>query len=49
VRRISVGAAIAVAAYTLVAEAATEILRFGTYDRARADLTHGDLNSAFAY
>jgi 2-methylisocitrate lyase-like PEP mutase family enzyme len=49
VRRVSVGAGIAVAAYALVADAATEILRFGTYDRTRADLTHGDLNSAFAY
>ena len=49
VRRVSVGAGIAVAAYGLVADAATEILRFGTYDRTRVDLTHGDLNSAFAY
>jgi 2-methylisocitrate lyase-like PEP mutase family enzyme len=49
VRRVSVGAAIPVAAYSLVAAAADEILRFGTYDRSRAELTHGDLNSSFAY
>lgn len=49
VRRVSVGAGIAIAAYALTAAAATEILRFGTYDRTKADLTHGDLNSAFAY
>jgi 2-methylisocitrate lyase-like PEP mutase family enzyme len=49
VRRVSVGAAIPMAAYSLVAEAAREILRLGTYDRTRAQLTHGELNSAFAY
>jgi 2-methylisocitrate lyase-like PEP mutase family enzyme len=49
VRRVSVGAAIPVAAYSLVASSAAEILRFGTYDATRVELTHGDLNTAFAY
>jgi len=49
VRRVSVGAAIAQAAYSLVRDAAAEILRYGTYDTTRAELTHGDLNTAFAH
>lgn len=49
VRRVSVGAAIAVAAYEHVAAAATEILTEGTYEHSRARLTHGDLNSCFAH
>lgn len=49
VRRVSLGAAIAQAAYSLVRDAAGEILRYGTYDTTRAELTHGDLNTAFAH
>lgn len=49
VRRISVGPAIAVAAYEVAARAATEIIERGTYDRTSAELTHGDLNSVFAH
>ncbi|TDV40097.1 isocitrate lyase/PEP mutase family protein [Actinophytocola oryzae] len=49
VRRISVGPAITTAAYSLVRDAATEILRAGTYDRTVTTLTNGDLNSAFAH
>jgi 2-methylisocitrate lyase-like PEP mutase family enzyme len=49
VRRVSVGAAISLAAYSLVRDAATEILRYGTYDKTAAALTHGELNSAFAH
>ncbi|MFL6127222.1 isocitrate lyase/phosphoenolpyruvate mutase family protein [Actinophytocola sp.] len=49
VRRVSVGASIPMAAYSLVMAAATEILRFGTYERSRAELTHGELNSAFVH
>lgn len=49
VRRVSLGAAIAQAAYSLVRDAAVETLRFGTYDTTRAELTHGDLNTAFAH
>jgi 2-methylisocitrate lyase-like PEP mutase family enzyme len=49
VRRVSVGASIPMAAYSLVIDAAAEVLGFGTYDQTRGGLTHGDLNSAFAY
>jgi 2-methylisocitrate lyase-like PEP mutase family enzyme len=49
VRRVSVGPAIAVAAYSLAAAAAAEILAEGTYDKSDAVLTHGDLNSYFAH
>lgn len=49
VRRVSLGAAIAQAAYSVVRNAAVEALRYGTYDTTRAELTHGDLNSAFAH
>lgn len=49
VRRVSVGAAIAQAAYSLVRDSATEILRYGTYDTTRSGLTHSDLNTAFAH
>jgi 2-methylisocitrate lyase-like PEP mutase family enzyme len=49
VRRVSVGAAIAAAAYSLVATAASEILENGTYDKSDATLTHGDLNAYFAH
>jgi 2-methylisocitrate lyase-like PEP mutase family enzyme len=49
VRRVSVGQAIAVAAYSLVAAAATEILTDGTYGRTDAALTYGDLNAYFAH
>jgi len=49
VRRVSLGASIPMAAYSLVIDAAAEILGFGTYDRVRGGLTHGDLNSAFAH
>jgi 2-methylisocitrate lyase-like PEP mutase family enzyme len=45
VRRVSVGPAIAVAAYELAVTAATEILTKGTYATTAADLTHGDLNA----
>jgi 2-methylisocitrate lyase-like PEP mutase family enzyme len=49
VRRISVGPAIAVAAYELAARAAAEVLEHGTYDLTRVPMTHGDLNAAFAH
>lgn len=49
VRRISVGPAIAVAAYEVAVRAATEIIERGTYDGTSAELTHGDLNSVFAH
>jgi 2-methylisocitrate lyase-like PEP mutase family enzyme len=49
VRRISVGPAIAVAAYELAARAAAELLKHGTYDLTSAELTHSDLNAAFAH
>ena len=48
VRRVSVGPAIAAAAYSLAAAAAEEILGSGTYDRSAAALTYGDLNACFA-
>ncbi|MFC4858775.1 isocitrate lyase/PEP mutase family protein [Actinophytocola glycyrrhizae] len=49
VRRVSVGPAIAVAAYSLVSAAAAEILAHGTYGGTDAVLTHGDLNGCFAH
>ncbi|MFI7676865.1 isocitrate lyase/phosphoenolpyruvate mutase family protein [Actinophytocola sp. NPDC049390] len=49
VRRVSVGPAHAVAAYSLVAAAAAEILGDGTYDKSDAALTFGDLNTSFAH
>jgi 2-methylisocitrate lyase-like PEP mutase family enzyme len=49
VRRVSLGGGIALAAYALVRDAATEALRHGTYDTTRADLSPGDLNAAFAH
>jgi 2-methylisocitrate lyase-like PEP mutase family enzyme len=49
VRRVSVGPAIAAAAYSLVSAAAAEILADGTYDKSAAALTHGDLNAYFAH
>jgi len=49
VRRVSAGAGIALAAYSVVAAAAAELLTFGTYDKIAADLTHGDLNAYFAH
>lgn len=49
VRRVSVGQAIAVAAYSLVAAAAEEVLTDGTYGRTDAALTYGDLNAYFAH
>ena len=48
VRRVSVGPAIAVAAYALAATAAAEILAKGTYATTAAELTHSDLNAYFA-
>jgi 2-methylisocitrate lyase-like PEP mutase family enzyme len=48
VRRVSVGPAIAVAAYELAATAAAEILAMGTYATTVAELTHSDLNAHFA-
>lgn len=47
VRRVSVGPAIAVAAYELAATAAAEILATGTYATTAAALTHSDLNAYF--
>jgi 2-methylisocitrate lyase-like PEP mutase family enzyme len=49
VRRVSVGTALPVAAYSVAAEAAREILRFGTYEQSTAKLTFSELNSSFAY
>jgi 2-methylisocitrate lyase-like PEP mutase family enzyme len=49
VRRVSVGPAIAAAAYSLTAAAAAEILAEGTYDKSDAPLTHGDLNAYFVH
>jgi 2-methylisocitrate lyase-like PEP mutase family enzyme len=49
VRRVSVGPAIAAAAYSVVAAAASEILAEGTYATTDATLTHGDLNVLFAH
>jgi 2-methylisocitrate lyase-like PEP mutase family enzyme len=49
VRRVSVGPAIAAAAYSLVSAAAAEILADGTYEKSDAALTHGDLNAYFAH
>jgi 2-methylisocitrate lyase-like PEP mutase family enzyme len=49
VRRISVGPAITVAAYEATARAAAELLAHGTYDLTAVELTHGDLNAAFAH
>lgn len=49
VRRVSVGPAIAAAAYSLAASAAAEILGHGTYAGTAATLTHGDLNGYFAH
>jgi len=49
VRRVSVGPAIAAAAYSLVAAASSEILTAGTYDKTDAALTFGDLNAYFAH
>ena len=49
VRRVSVGPAIAAAAYSLVSAAVSEILASGTYDKTDAVLTHGDLNAYFAH
>lgn len=49
VRRVSVGPALTVAAYSAAADVATEILRFGTYEQARAKLTFSELNSSFAH
>jgi 2-methylisocitrate lyase-like PEP mutase family enzyme len=49
VRRVSVGPAIAVAAYGLVATAAAEVLAAGTYATTAAELTHGDLNAYFTH
>ncbi|MGB3443317.1 MAG: isocitrate lyase/phosphoenolpyruvate mutase family protein [Actinophytocola sp.] len=49
VRRVSVGPAIAVAAYSLVSAAASELLTQGTYGSSAAALTHGDLNAYFAH
>ncbi len=49
VRRISVGPAIAVAAYELAARAAAEVLEHGTYDLTAVALTHGELNAAFTH
>lgn len=46
VRRVSVGAGIAQAAYGLVRDAAAEMLGFGTYHRTSTALTYGDLNTA---
>jgi hypothetical protein len=48
VRRVSVGPAIATAAYSLAASVAAEILAQGTYGTESA-LTHGDLNAYFAH
>jgi 2-methylisocitrate lyase-like PEP mutase family enzyme len=49
VRRVSVGPAIAAAAYSLVAAAAAEILTEGTYGTSDATLTYGDLDAYFAH
>lgn len=45
VARVSVGGRIALAAYSLTARAAAELLDDGTYESARSTLTHGDLNA----
>jgi 2-methylisocitrate lyase-like PEP mutase family enzyme len=49
VRRVSVGPAIAAAAYSLASAAAVEVLTHGTYELSRAELTYGDLNACFGY
>jgi 2-methylisocitrate lyase-like PEP mutase family enzyme len=49
VRRVSVGPAIAIAAYSLASAAATEMLVRGTYGGTDAVLTNGDLNALFAH
>jgi 2-methylisocitrate lyase-like PEP mutase family enzyme len=48
VKRVSVGTAIAEAAYKLAEEAATEILTEGTFEKLGAGNAYGDLNSAFS-
>ena len=45
VARISVGTAIAQAAYGLAAKATRELLSTGTYDNIESDLGYGDLNN----
>jgi 2-methylisocitrate lyase-like PEP mutase family enzyme len=49
VRRVSVGPALAMAAYSVAAAAAAEVLGDGTYESSRAELTHGDLDACFAH
>jgi 2-methylisocitrate lyase-like PEP mutase family enzyme len=48
VKRVSVGTAIAEAAYKLAEEAATEILTAGTFEKLGAGNAYGDLNRAFS-
>jgi 2-methylisocitrate lyase-like PEP mutase family enzyme len=48
VRRVSVGSSFPAAAYALVMDAAAEVLRSGTYDRLRTEVTYDDLNGVFA-
>ena len=49
VRRVSVGPSIAVAAYSLTAAAAREVLSQGTYAATSAELTVGELNGYFVH
>jgi hypothetical protein len=48
VRRVSLGQAIAQAAYTLARKAAAEALTVGTYDTIAGADPFGDINGAFA-
>lgn len=48
VARVTVGARIALAAYSLAARAATEMLTEGTYETTSATLVHDDLNDLLA-
>jgi 2-methylisocitrate lyase-like PEP mutase family enzyme len=45
--RISLGSAIAQAAYGVAARAATELLTSGTYDAVADGIAYGTLNAAF--